>query len=155
MGGESSSHVSEAVLDKIRQRLPVILAEGRGWSIALADCSGKAVIWAGEPPLHPDQMAVIISEAYMAINTILRAVRSDEFLVRIGSGSLNLQFHHLDMDLFFCVFYRDVNDEAEVAAALRSLVHDARCAISEEMTIDRRVENLSYIDEKLNQMFKK
>lgn len=126
------------------------LKDGRCFSVLAADTAGRALAIAGEPPVHPNQIAGIVSAVFTGMSAITKASRGDEFLVRLSSNSLNIQFWQMDTRAFVCAFYRERRNERPVRENVKALVERVRARLGEEQTIDRRDDNAHFIEKKLS-----
>jgi hypothetical protein len=142
------------VLEKMGSRLPQIISDSRISAVLFIDCTGAVLASAGEVPLHPDQLGAIGAGICSAMHTMLKVARSEEFILRIPANNLNIQFHYVDKSLFLCGLYKQARDERTVRARLLEAIADVRKALAEEQTIDRRQDNVSYIEAKLNELFR-
>ena len=155
MSRTSILYVDPAILERVENKLGLILAETRASAILLIDRSGLVLASAGDPPLHPDELGAVAAGTIQSMSTMIRASHAAEFIVRIPENNSNLQFCDVDKRLFLMAYYADEDAEEEVRLALRELANAARNSLTEEQTTDRRIDNVSFIEQKLNQIFEK
>jgi hypothetical protein len=152
MAGDHCYFICPALLDHVQSRLGNILDCPGVNAVMLADSNGTVIASEGDPPIHPSQLGLIAGSIDTAMATMMRASRSDEFLVRMPGNNLNLHFHQIDQHVFLCVVHRDARDEQCVRTKIHEILEDALRIADEEQTIDRRVDNVTYITQKLNQL---
>jgi hypothetical protein len=145
--------VNPEILDRVEKSLTATLQDTRATSILLVDQCGLVVTSVGEHLLHPDQMGAMAASIYQAMSVMIKASRAEEFSVRLPRNDVFLEFRNVDKRLFLCAFYTDQRDEKNIRKALGRLALESRHALSEEETLDRRIESVSYIEEKLNELF--
>ncbi len=148
-------YVDPAVLERVESKLATVLQGTHASAILLVDRSGLVLASAGDPPMHPDEMGAVAAGTFQAMSSMIRASRAEEFIVRIPDNNANLQFFDVDKRVFLLAFYSDSRDEQLVRDGMRMLANEARNSLTEEQTADRRIDNVGFIEEKLNQIFQK
>ena len=146
--------IDPALLEKIERGLWGVVQQTRATAALLIDRSGLVLAFVGDPPLHPSQMGAVAAGIFSAMNIIIKASRSGEFVVRVPETGANLHFQHVDKGAFLCTFYADPKEEARVREVVGKLATEARQALTQEQTTEHRVDNVNYITEKLNELFR-
>jgi predicted regulator of Ras-like GTPase activity (Roadblock/LC7/MglB family) len=146
--------VNQTLLDAVDKRLPTLISEKNVRAILLVDRSGMILTYAGDPPLHPDQMAAVAAGIFGAMRTFIKATRSEEFLVHIPSNGTVLQFNQVDSTALIVGYYSDGDKGQNAADAIRQLADTARDIMTTEQTHDRRIETGDFIIDKLNEILK-
>ena len=147
------TYVDPRVLQKVESTLQGVLDGSHASGILLIDSSGAVLASRGELPMHPDQIGAVAAGMFGAMKTMIKATRADEFIVRMPQNGMNLQFHHVDKTVFLCAFYADPADESSVRAGMTELAAKARNTLTEDQTAGRRMGSVSFIEEKLNEIF--
>lgn len=148
------SFVDPAILSKVEANISRVLLETRCTAILLINRAGVVLAFAGEPPLHPNQIGAVGAGVYSSMSIIIRAARVESFSVRVPDNGSNLTFQTVDSGVFLCAFYSDAADQDKIQKELKQLARDARGALTIEQTADGRMENVSFITKKLNELFK-
>ncbi len=147
--------LNQELLEKIETGLWSVLGESGATAVLLVDHSGLVLAFAGDPPLHPNQMGGLAAGVYAGMSIMIKASRAHEFVVKLPENSANLQFRHVDAGVFLCAFYADERLEDAVRSSLRKLAEDARQSLATTEVVDAsNVESISFIEEKLNELFK-
>jgi hypothetical protein len=155
MARTSIIYVDPAVLERVESKLAVVLAQTHASAILLIDRSGLVLANAGDPPMHPDELGAVAAGTFQSMSSMIRASRAEEFIVRIPDNNANLQFCDVDKRVFLMAFYSDSRYEQAVREGLSDLANAARNSLTEEQTADRRMDNVSFIEQKLSQIFDK
>jgi predicted regulator of Ras-like GTPase activity (Roadblock/LC7/MglB family) len=146
--------VNQALLDTVDEALPGLMSGNGVSAVLLLERSGTILTHAGEPPLHPDHMAAVASGLFSAMKTLIKATRSEEFLVRIPSNGTVLQFNQVDSSVILLGYYADGPGGEKATTALRGLAERARELLSSDQTQDKRLEAGDFILDKLNEILK-
>jgi hypothetical protein len=155
VGRTSIVYIDSAVLERVESKLGAVLHGTGATAILLIDRSGLVLASQGDMPLNPDDMGAVAAGTFSAMRTIIRASRDEEFIVRIPGNSLNLQFREVDHRVFLLAFYSDSGAEESVRSGLAELAEDACNSLTQDRTEDRRMDNLSFIGERLSDILEK
>jgi len=147
-------YVDPGVLARVDERISSVLKSTNSSAILLIERSGVVLASKGDPPIHPDQMGAVAAGVYAAMNTMMRATRSEEMLMQLPDKDALLLFQYVDAGVFLCAFFHNPEDTNKVRVGLRALASEARCAVTEEQTQEMRdAGSVEYIEEKLNELF--
>lgn len=147
-------HVNPEVLEKVERRIVLILQEIHASAVLLIDRSGLVLAWAGNPPLHPNEMGAVAAGVFGAMRTLLKTSRTEDFNISVTQSGSNLQFQHVESGMFLCAIYADRADEALVRAGLLSLAQEAVKSLTPNQPKSAQVETTNFIEEKLNELFR-
>ena len=147
--------VEPELLDRIEKQMERIMRETRCAAVMLIDRSGLVIAATGQIPMHPDQMGAMAASVYMAMGAMIKASRTDEFVVHLPASKTRFLFRYVDQRLFLCGFFGDTASETLVRAGIEELANGARNALSEKSTSSRKMEAVDFIEEKLNELFDK
>lgn len=153
MASANITYVDPIVLERLEEQLALAQSTTCASAILLIEASGVVLACVGEPPLHPDQMGAVAAGISSAMGAMIRSSRIEDFIVRVPDISACLQFHHVDTRMFLCAFYSDSQSEPVMRTALKQLALHARNALSDDQTLDRPIDHISFIEEKLNELF--
>jgi hypothetical protein len=148
------TYIDPRILEAVEKRLRVVMNGSGMTCVLLVDRSGAVLTNAGDPWLHPDEMGAIAAGVFSAMRRLIKASRTDEFIVKIPNNNAFIQFYSLDNRLFLCAFYNEEKAEDTVLKELEQLASDARNAITMSETSDWHVDNFDFISDKLNELFK-
>lgn len=155
MSRTSIIYVDPAVIERVEGKLGLVLTRSRASAIMLIDRSGLVLASAGDLPMHPDELGAIAAGTFQSMSVMIRASRAGEFIIRIPDNRSQMQFCDVDNRVFLLAFYGDPAAEEDIREGLRELAATARNSLTEEQTADRRIDNVSFIEQKLNQLFEK
>lgn len=153
MTRSSIVYIDPTVLERVEARISETLETSRAGAVLLVDKSGIVLASAGEPPLHPEQFAAMAAGVYSAMNVMIKASRTEDFVVHLPQNNAHFQFQYVDLGLFLCGFYTDADDEEAVRSGLRQLAVDARQSIAGDQGESGKPDNVNFIEEKLNELF--
>ncbi len=147
-------HVNPEVLEKVERHIVSILQEIHASSVLLIDRSGLVLAWAGNPPLHPNEMGAVAAGVFAAMRTLLKSSRTEDFNISVAQSGSNLQFQHVENGMFLCAVYADRVDEALVRNGLLTLAQEAVKSLTPNRDNAVQVETTNFIEEKLNELFR-
>jgi hypothetical protein len=96
--------VDRNILEQVEKRFEAVLRDAQVSSLLLIDRTGAVIACSGDLPLPPDQMGATTATIFLAMSALIRAARTQEFIVHMPSNNMNLQFHEVDSRLFLCAF---------------------------------------------------
>ncbi len=154
MSDFNNAVVNQAVVDVVGAALPAIMSGNGVSAVLLIERSGMILTHAGEPPLHPDHMATVAASIFSAMKTLIKATRSEEFLVTVPNNGTILQFNQVDSTIILVGYYQNGPMKEQAAATLRDLAERARDLLTTDQTQDRRLHTGDFIIDKLNELFR-
>jgi hypothetical protein len=147
-------HVNPEVLERIERRIVVMIHEIRASAVLLIDRSGLVLAWAGDPPLHPNQLGAVAAGISAATRSLIKANRTADFTVSVNEAGTNFHFQNVEEGTFLLAVYPDHHDAELVRSGLDKLAQEARKTLTSNQPSSAPVESVSFIEEKLNELFR-
>lgn len=153
MSRSKISYIDEKVLRQVEERIRAVLHDTHALAVLLIDRSGVVLSCAGDPPLHPEQLGALASGIFSAMSIMIKASRTDDFVVHIPGNQAHFQFQSVDDTVFLCAFYSDEHEDSRIRDQLKELARHATGSLSSEQSTGERLKSVSFIEEKLNELF--
>jgi predicted regulator of Ras-like GTPase activity (Roadblock/LC7/MglB family) len=147
-------HLTTEILERVERRILELLNETEASAVLLIDRSGLVIAWAGDPPLHPNQIGAVAAGIFSAMRAMIKAGRTEEFSIRMPESGSNFYFQHVEGGSFLCAIINGDAKDENLRKGLKNLASEARESFSQGQPPSSDPESLQFIEEKLNELFR-
>ena len=154
--GNNVYFVDAEVLSVVETELPDVIKKTGCLCVMLVERSGVVLSSAGEPPLHPNECGVTAAGIYAAMNLMIKATRANSFTIIVPANEAMWMFRFVSDQIFLLAHHPNYSEETSrnTHTVLDELSKKAKLSLSRKSTDPKVVENLQYINDRLDELLR-